>query len=161
MIVSPNPVDPSRDPYPEFLLERYKYILDQKKNLNERTFKLAAVFQAAVIIIASAQYKIVTDIQSGEIDFRTGTAFCWSLLGVSFISAICFVALILGGLFSWLKYRSDEQKVEVKVFGVSRSAPALRDCFRWYETYLITMAVMFPVAHYILIYYVIGKALYG
>jgi len=131
----------------EFTLERYKYVLGQKKDLNEKSFKLATVYQAAVILACGATYKVVCDARSGVVTAQEGLAFEWAIFGIMTLASLFFALLIAGGLLSWLKYRRDEADIEFAVTGTCRPAPGRSDILRWYETYLIIGAVAVPLIH--------------
>ncbi|WHU02596.1 hypothetical protein [Sphingomonas sp. NIBR02145] len=137
-----------KNDHSEFLLERYKYILSQKRDLNDRTFKIASVFQALVLVIASGQYKILLDISSKSISADRGIAVSWTIFLFLCLASVCYITLLVGGLYSWLKYRSDEAKIELLVFGNPRPNPTILDCFRWYETYLILAGILAPAVHF-------------
>lgn len=119
------------------LLERYKYILDQKKNLNERTFKIASVYQVLVLAIVTGQFSIVSDERSGRLDQQIAIDASWGLFILLAIVTFILFALIIGGILAWLGYRKDEIDIEMLVRGVSRNEPKLRDIFKWYETYIL------------------------
>lgn len=129
--------------YNEFLLERYRYILSQKKSLNEATFKIAGIYQAAVVAVGAAQYGIFTEVRAAKLDVQSAIYFNNCVF--VFFSLVTFltVCLLLGGVFSWVDYRKDEAGIEITVFGVGRSTPAWGSIFRWYETYLTLAVVCF------------------
>jgi len=125
-----------------FLLERYKYILEQKRSLNAATFKIVSILQLIVAAVATANFSIIKAVQSGEIDSdaaRLAVLFCF--VGSIFVILACLLSLV-GGLASWLKYRRDEAAVEMQVHGAARPAPNFASIFRWYETYIILAAVV-------------------
>lgn len=144
-----------------FLLERYKYILKQKQDLNERTFKISAVYQATIVLVCSAQYKILLDIQKADISYENGKSFSWACFAILCTASAYYLALIIGGLLAWLKYRRDEASIEEKVFGSGRAAPSVRDFMRWYESYLLTAAIAAPIGYLILLSEIFPNVAFG
>jgi len=142
-------------PAKDFLIERYKYILGQKKDLNERSFKIASVFQALLLLVASGQYKVVLDLEGGSIGADRGILVSWAMFAFVCIATACYLSLLLGGLFAWIKYRGDEATIEADVFGAARSPPRVKDCLRWYETYLIVAGLAAPLVHFIFLRYLV------
>lgn len=122
-------------------LERYKYILDQKKNLNERTFKIASIYQVLMIAIASAQFTIISDASAGRLDKGVATDASWGLFVIFSLVTTLMIALIVGGICAWFGYRKDENEIELLIAGTSREMPKLGDAFKWYESYLIVAAI--------------------
>ena len=142
----------------DFLLERYKYILNQKKDLNERSFKVASVYQATILAIAAAQYRVITDVQDGKVFILSGSVLSWSLFGLMCLASAFFIVLLIGGIASWLKYRKDEGEIEIKMFGLARPIPKTIDYLRWYETYLVAAGIVVPLVYFVLLYEVIDVA---
>ncbi|MER8976860.1 MULTISPECIES: hypothetical protein [unclassified Mesorhizobium] len=139
----------SENPY---LLERYKYILDQKKELNKTTFIIAAFYQAVLVAILAAQFSIVKGVADRSLSSDLARLGSWGLFWCAVaVSAICIAALI-SGLFAWLNYREDESEIEVVAFGKSRKPVRFRDALRWYESYII-VSIFFMVLVYLVALY--------
>jgi hypothetical protein len=131
------------------LLERYKYIIDQKKRLNDATFKIAAFYQAVTLVIFGAQFKILETAQKQEISddlARLGSwGLFWSSVGLTFVSLL----LMIGGVGAWLDYRREEALMETEFAGLSRKAPSLKALLRWYETYISFTMIAVIIAYYV------------
>ncbi|MBD8197605.1 MULTISPECIES: hypothetical protein [Pantoea] len=129
-----------------FLLERYKYILLRKQTLNEATFKIAAIYQVIIITLAAAQYNIINLLNTYKIDKIKAIFFSNCLMAMLLILTIFTVTLLIGGVFSWLKYRNEESDIEQEAFGLSRKKPKLTNVVRWYETYLVLTILLIFIA---------------
>lgn len=135
-----------------YLLERYKYVLDQKKELNKTTFMIAAFYQAVLVAILAAQFSIVKSVADRSLSNELARIGSWGLFWCTVaVSAIC-IATLLGGLFAWLNYRSDEAEIEAIAFGKSRNPVRVRDALRWYESYVM-LSMCFIVLSYLIVMY--------
>jgi hypothetical protein len=122
------------------LLERYKYVIDQKKRLNETTFKIAAFYQSIVLVILAAQFRILELSQKSEIDVELASLGTWGLFGAAFALTTLSILLLAGGIASWFDYRKDEVILEQQLGGRARDPGSFKGILRWYETYIaITM----------------------
>lgn len=126
----------------KFLIERYKYILSRKQSLNETTFKIAAIYQVIIIALAASQYNVVTLLKSKVLDKNIAIFFSNCLIVMLTILTSLTITLLVGGIFSWLKYRHEESLIESEAFGTSREKPKVFNILRWYETYLVTIVLL-------------------
>jgi hypothetical protein len=120
-----------------FLIERYKYVLAQKQELNKTSFKVIGIYQALIVAIAAVDFQIVKESFNKNVSVAACKVGVVILSIASIFIAVMCIALLISGLKSWIKYRSDESEIELSVFGRSRPNPKWRDALRWYETYLI------------------------
>lgn len=128
-----------------FLIERYKYILSRKQSLNETTFKIAAIYQVIIIALAIAQFNIITMRSARTVTLEEASFFSGSLMVMLTILTFLIISLLLGGIFSWLKYRKEESKIELETFGRSRELTKISNIFRWYETYIALIVIIVQV----------------
>jgi len=128
-----------------FLIERYKYILDQKKQLNATSFKVVSIYQAGLALILGGCYKVVVAEQAGDIAEAAAAWFLSGLLLAFGILTSFSVMMICSGIAAWFAYRKDEASIELQMLGVSRPLPRLRDVFRWYETYILFAVILIAV----------------
>nr|AVJ40384.1 hypothetical protein CLM75_24710 [Pseudomonas lurida] len=126
----------------DFTLERYKYILERKQSLNEATFKIAAIYQVIIVALGLAQFNVIAMTSSKSITLSTAEFASTCLLCMLAILTLLIIALLLGGIFSWLKYRSDERNIEIQIFGKSREPTSISNIFRWYETYIALIVIL-------------------
>lgn len=134
-----------------FLLERYKYVLLRKQQLNEATFKITAIYQVLLLALAAGQYNVVTQWKSQAITGQIADTFSKSVMAMVIALSVLIMTLLAGGIFSWLKYRRDESQIELAVHGITRPAVAFKSIFRWYETYL-ALIVVFVLVCWIYVY---------
>lgn len=129
-----------------FKLERYKYILARKQSLNEATFKITAIYQVVIAALAISQYNVIVMLKSKSISYDIAQFSSICLFFMLAILTVLIVALLVGGVFAWLKYRRDEQEMEIDVFGISRARVGFFNIFSWYETYIvITVLAVFAL----------------
>lgn len=126
----------------DIFLEKYKYILDQKKNLNAATFKIASVYQVLLLAILTGQFSIVWDVASGSLDKILGIQSTWGLFALTIIITLIMIFLILGGIFSWINYRRDEYDLEVSLGMQPKEMPKISHCIRWYESYVVLSGIV-------------------
>lgn len=123
--------------FPEQIrLERYRYILDRKKSLNENTFKIVSFYQAVALIIGTAQFAICDRISTTELDLDLAKAGSYGLLFLMLLSSLVSVIAVAGGIASWIDYRREEMTIETDSGLLAREGPSLRNALRWYETYI-------------------------
>ena len=130
-------------------LERYKYVLEQKKGLNERTFKIVTIYQAIVLALAGAQFKIMAELADNKLDSALASDATWILFGIFVFISTTTVALLGGGLAAWMGYKRDEASIISYSIGNDDNMPFIKKIFRWYETYLI-LAIVAGVILYLI-----------
>jgi len=131
----------------DFILERYKYVLERKHSLNEATFKITAIYQAIIVALGLAQFNVISMLNSKKITLDLAKLSSQCLLFMLAILTALILALLIGGIYSWLKYRADEKELEEKVLGTSREATKFRNILSWYETYIaLTVIIVFALS---------------
>lgn len=132
-----------------YAIERYKYILEQKKRLNDVTFKIAAFYQTIFLALLAAQFKLLETASTRDTEIelmRIGSwGLFWMLTGVSLIC----VATLVAGIISWLGYRREETVFEMEIGQEIRPTPSLKNALSWYETYIIIAIIGVSLAHYV------------
>lgn len=137
------PADAGKD----FKLERYKYILTQINALNENLHKYLTLFQTLATAVLSAAVAVFVGWPKLGISVEVARLGVRSLLGVLLILAIFVVFAILSGVFSWLDYRREEVALLDQVVGPGfRSAPNVKNLWRWYETHVVAFVLLFVAA---------------
>ena len=126
----------------DFLLERYKYVLLRKQHLNEATFKIAAIYQTVLLALGIGQYNVISLWKQKTLNNDLAHLFTNCIFAMLIILTMLILILILGGIFSWLKYKSDESDIEFKVSGTRRPDVTFKSIFRWYETYLALIVII-------------------
>ncbi|MFK3681005.1 hypothetical protein [Pseudomonas sp. NPDC088890] len=128
----------------DLVLEKYKYVLSQKQALNEATFKIITVYQALVLALFAGQFAVVMATKD-KLPVESGLYASWVLLALFVMISLLVLALLVGGVFSWLSYRQDESELasKYKVAVAAKKPVAWADVLRWYETYLVLFVVGF------------------
>jgi hypothetical protein len=127
---------------PQFVLERYKYILQQIHAINENVYRFLALFQTlATALVAAALGLFVTRDKWGITrDVAHGGVIGLLLLVTA--SAAFTIVFIIVGVASWIDYRREECELADRFFLPGfRTSPRLRNCLRWYETYIVLFIV--------------------
>ena len=127
--------------------KRYSYLLSQKQALNERSFKILAVFQGLCVLLCGAMYKIyetaIAQSSSSSQSSRGFIVLCLVLLA----AVACFALLSLGaGVASWMRYRNEEIHLEQGSGLPERTRTSWNDAFRWYETYMALAIIVLTVS---------------
>lgn len=136
----------------DFLVEKYKYVLSRKTQLNEVTFKLIALFQVVVFALCFAFYNIYATYKNGVLSKELASLFCTSIIILHIAFSMLIVIMIIGGVFSWLKYRRDENDLIKKVFNEVRDKIAIISIFSWYETYAVLFIIALGI-YFVSVYY--------
>lgn len=127
----------------EFYLERYKYILQEIRSLNENIHKYLTLFQTLATAIATAGVALFVGRQQLNLTPEITKIALQGLLGILVILAAFVVFSIVAGIFSWLDYRSEEVELLNKVVGVGfRKLPKKSNFWRWQETYVLLFVVL-------------------
>jgi len=126
-----------------FILERYKYILQQIHALNQSVPSYLTLFQTLTTAIIGAGVAVFVSWQGLNISAELAVVGIRGLLGLLTILALFVVTSLIAGLFSWFDYRNEEVDLLSEV-GLSelRSRPRVRNFWRWYEFYLILFIVV-------------------
>ncbi|MBD8899023.1 hypothetical protein [Rhodanobacter sp. DHG33] len=129
----------------DFALERYKYVLEQKKYLNGVSFKIVSIYQAGMALLLGGCYKIVVATRGGSLSCESADLFLRGLFLLFIILTIFSILMISCGILAWLGYRRDESDLESAVGVASKPLPRFRDMFRWYETYILLVVVVVAI----------------
>lgn len=130
----------------EFKLERYKYILQELRSLNEHVYKYLTLFQSLATAIVVGGVGVFVSWQSLKISADVARIGIQGLLGLLIILALFVLISIIAGMFSWVDYRKEEVKLldEVVTPGY-RKAPKLRNFWRWSETYVLLFIIIITI----------------
>lgn len=134
---------PSYEKTPEFVIERYKYILQQIHTINENVYKFLALFQAIGTALVTAILGLFVSHDKWGIPRDVAHAGVIGLLLLITVSAAFAVLFIIVGVASWIDYRREECELADQFFLRGfRAPPRLRNCLRWYETYITLFIVV-------------------
>lgn len=135
----------------EFLLERYKYILDQKKALNETTFKIAALYQAVIVVLFAGEFAVVKDFLSRGVSAEVAKMASWAIFAMNLLLATICLTLLIGGALAWLSYRKEQIEIELYAMKMKRQELKKTNLLRWYETYIAISIVSVSLFHLVLL----------
>lgn len=121
----------------EFVLERYRYILEQKKFLNKTTFVVISTYQAGLALVIAANYQLWVAFADKKLSKVFVSIATGGLMLLLWAIALFSISILVSGLVSWLGYRNDEASIEMRYLGGSRPLPGANRVFHWYETYVV------------------------
>ena len=80
----------------DFILEKYKYVLSRKRDLNDATFKIVAMYQAGLALLVSGQFAILAATVSFHLEKSVARAAALTLFALMCILTMSSL-LLLGG----------------------------------------------------------------
>jgi hypothetical protein len=128
-------------------IERYKYVLQRKRDLNDSTFKIVTVYQAGLVLIVSAQYAIFSNVVSFSLDHYAGRLGTIGLMALMGVLSVFSLLLLAGGVAAWRNYQKEEEAFEIDLFDPSLFRRGSR-ISTWYETYFI-IAILIILSIYV------------
>lgn len=135
-----------------FKLERYKYILQEIRSLNENVHKYLTLFQTLATAIVGGGVGIFLGWQSLKITADIARIGILTLLSFFTILALFVIVEMLSGIFSWIDYRKEEvDLLNEEVRAGFRQSPNIHNFWRWYETYIIIFIIMVVVFTHIFV----------
>jgi uncharacterized iron-regulated membrane protein len=133
------------------VVERYKYILQQLHSVNENVFRFFTIFQTLVTAIVTAALALFVGFSTWGIQPHTARIGIQGLLVLLTLVAAFAMMLIIAGAFSWWDYRREECEMTTRYVSSSlRKPPALRNFYRWYETYIVLFILATTVVLWVL-----------
>ena len=133
---------PDRGPENEFVLERYKYILQQIHAVNENLYRFLAIYQTLVVALVGGGLVLFVGYRKWGIPTSVARSGIYGLMWLITIIAAFAVLLIIIGILSWLDYRREEcELIDAVVRPGFRKPPQPRHFLRWYETYVVLFII--------------------
>jgi MFS family permease len=127
----------------EFKLERYKYILQEIRSLNENLHKYLTWFQTLATALIGGGVALFVSWQSLKISSAVARVGLRGLVGLLIILAMFVIISIIAGIFSWFDYRKEEvELLKQAVKPEFRKPPTIWNFWRWQETYLILFIIV-------------------
>lgn len=127
----------------EFKLERYKYILQEIRSLNENTHKYLTLFQTLATLIIGGGVGVFVGWKNLNIGADVARAAINGLLILLIVLAFFVVTSILAGIVSWYDYRCEEVELLNDTVGLGfRKKPNLRNFWRWNETHMVAFIIV-------------------
>lgn len=144
---------PVQDPSPrgekaaDFELERYKFILQEIRFLNENTHKYLTLFQTLATAIIGGGVALFAAWKNLKLTPEIARVGIESLLALFILLSIFVIFLILAGIFSWFDYRREEcELLDKAVEPGFRKPPAANNFWRWQETQFILFVGIVAIA---------------
>ena len=126
----------------EFLLERYKYILQQIHTVNENLYRFLAIYQTLAVALVGGGLALFVGYRKWGISAPTAHTGIIGVMWLVTVVAAFAVLLVIIGIFNWLDYRREEcELTDAAVRPGFRQPPQLRNFLRWYETYVIMFII--------------------
>ncbi|WP_437018698.1 hypothetical protein [Streptomyces sp. enrichment culture] len=141
--------EPSRPPVDserrDFILERYRYILQQIHAVNENAYRFLAIYQTIATGLVGATLALFVGYRKWGISPSAARGGVIGLITLTTVVAAFTITLIIIGIFSWIDYRNEECDITDEMISPGfRKRPNRRNFFRWYETYF-ALFILFSV----------------
>jgi ABC-type uncharacterized transport system permease subunit len=144
--VSSKPPRAEPDPSPqaeEYMLERYKYILQQIHTLNENHQKYLSLFQTLTTVIVTGIIAVFASWQQLQLEAETARTAIRGLTLLLTVLGLFVILSMVSGIIAWLDYRNEEAKLLDRVVHRGfRKRPSLRNFWYWQETYFILLVLI-------------------
>lgn len=139
--------------YYQFKLERYRYILDQKKNLNLNVFRYLTVFQTISSSLVAGAIFILINYGDQKINIAITKLSIRGIYGLILVLTVFVIISILAGVYSWADYRKEEEEIWSEFSADTRpyinDEAIFKNFWRWYETYIILFILITAIAIYV------------
>lgn len=130
----------------DFKLERYKYILQELRSLNDYVHKYLALFQSLTTAIVVGGVAVFMSWRSLMISADIARVSIHALLGLVVILSLFIAISIIAGMFSWFDYRNEEVKLLDEVITTGyRKRPKIGNLLRWTETWILLFVIIITV----------------
>ena len=130
----------------EFKLERYKYILEELRSLNENVHKYLTLFQSLATLIIGGGVGVFVSWQSLKITAAMAKVSIQGLVGMLIILAVFAMISIIAGMISWFDYRKEEVALlDDAIERGYRRTPKWGNFWRWSETYVLLFIVIMTI----------------
>lgn len=131
---------------PEIVVERFKYIQDQIKILNENTYKILGIYQTLTTAVVTAAIALFVGFPKLTIEVDVARAGLTALLLLATAIAVFTILLLAAGILSWFDYRQEEvELLNTYFYSGFRKSPSWKNFFRWYETWIAVAIVVLTI----------------
>ncbi|MGS2646697.1 hypothetical protein [Streptosporangium sp. LJ11] len=136
----------------QFVLERYKYILQQIHAINENAHRYLALYQTLVTAVATAGIALFVGYKNFGIAANVARSGLIGLMLLESLIAGFTVLLVVAGMLSWFDYRKEECALtDVYISPGFRNEPRWRNFFRWHETYIALFMIGSTIFMWVLV----------
>jgi hypothetical protein len=130
----------------EFILERYKYILQQIHTLNESHQKYLNLYQSLTVAIVGGIIAIFAGWKSLQLTTEIPVIGIRGLETLLIILSGFVIVSILSSIAAWQDYRKEEvELLDIIVRPGFRKPPKLRNFWYWQETYFVVGVIISAV----------------
>ena len=136
----------------QFKLERYRYVLQQIKFVNENIYRYITLFQTLATAVIGGGVAVFVSWENNKIDAEIARVGIIGLLGLLTILALFVVLSTIAGIFTWFDYRKEEAEMLDEIIQPGyRQKPKIKNFWRWYETYIILFLIIIWFAIYLFV----------
>lgn len=122
----------------DFKLERYRFILEEIRMLNENIHKYLTLFQTLATAIIGGGIWILFTWKSLHMDFNAAKIAIQGAVGLLILLDLFVTISVIAIVLSWFDYRKEEVELVKEIAGPDfRKPPTLRNFWRWSETYVL------------------------
>lgn len=126
-----------------FVLERYKYLLQQLHALNEQIHKYFTLYQTISTAIIGSGAAIYALWIEKRISPEMASRSLHAASGLFIIITLFILCALIASIMSWIDYRNEETSLLDKIVHAGfRSPPSLKNCWRWGETYMCAIVLL-------------------
>ena len=129
----------------QFKVERYKYILQEMRSLNENVHKYLALYETLATFVIGGGVGVFVGWKSLHLSSEVAIAAINGLLFLLLFLALFVIASIVAGIISWFDYRNEEVELLDQIQPEFRKKPTLRNFWRWNETYLVCFVIVITI----------------
>jgi hypothetical protein len=129
----------------EFRIERYKYVLQEIRSLNENTHKYLTLFQTLTTLVVGGGVGVFVSWKNLTVGADVAKAAINGFLILLIVLALFVIISIVAGTISWFDYRNEEVELLDQVQPGFRKKPQLRNLWRWNETYMVLFVIVVVV----------------
>lgn len=132
---------------PDFELERYKFILQELRSLNDDKHRYLTLFQTLATVIVAGGVILFVSWESFGVAADVARTAMQALVALLVLVGLFTILSIVAGIFSWFDYRNEEvDLLDVAVGEGFRDRPSARNFWRWTETYMIAFIILAVIA---------------
>lgn len=127
----------------DFRKQRFAFLMEQIKWLNQAVHRYLLVFQAIITTIIGGMVAVFVSWRELTITAEQAVTGVQALAVLFTISDLFLIASMLATIRSWWDFRMEESELVNGVLGAdTRKPPKLRNCWYWSETWLVALLVL-------------------
>jgi energy-coupling factor transporter transmembrane protein EcfT len=123
-------------------IERYKYVLEQKRSLNQNTFTILTIFQGGAAVLVAAQYSVCVELLKTPATKHVAFVASCVVITLFVLLGVFSIIFIVGGISNWFRYKNEQSNIETEIFEIPSQSSKNLNLLTWYETYVIAVIVI-------------------